>query len=406
MENLQVVYKGTDLDLSQFSNGAAIEVVGILQKSKKEGQSCEIHATEINLLAPSSEDFPIKNQHMTTDYLRSVSHQKHRCQMIHAISIIKKEITFAIQKFFYQKNFFCIFPPIFTTNSCEGGSDVFELSKDGNDFFKKKTLLSVSGQFYAEASALGLKNVYLLSPVFRAEKSNSSHHLAEFWMLEAEMSFTSLKEMLVTIEELIKFTTQSVLKNCMYELQKLKQLIPENDTLITKLEDLVNKSFQIVEYSKAIEILQEHIKEKKVVFLTNKIEFGSNLQSEHERYLCEEVFKSPIFVINYPKAIKAFYMKQNSDDKTVSAVDLLFPEVGELVGGSERETDIELIKKSANFFNISLENLEWYLNLRKYGYHKSSGFGLGFERLVMYFTGIKNIKEAVSFPRSYQQINF
>ncbi|OAL10195.1 asparagine--tRNA ligase [Candidatus Mycoplasma haematobovis] len=396
--NIQILFKNK-LDVSQLSTGSAIEVEGLLVKAKKGQEEIELLADRVEVLAKADEKFPIQKKEHTVEFLRENAHQRVRTSLFSAINSIKNEISFSVHEFFYKKGFIWVQSPILTTNNCEGGSEVFEI-KDAINIFKKPALLSVSGQFHAEGMALGLKNVYTFGPTFRAEKSNTSQHLAEFWMIEPECSFLNLEGNMELIEEFVKYVTNRVLINKREELEFLAQQIPDNENLIVRLENIVNSSFKRMRYKEAIEMLQK----SGVKFENSEISYGIDLASEHEKYITSQL-QMPVFITHYPRNIKAFYMK-DTDDKEVLAIDLLVPEVGELIGGSERESDLEKLRNKAIEFSIPTEQLEWYLDLRKYGYYASSGYGCGYERLVMYLTGVKNIKDIINYPRSYGQLAF
>ncbi|CBY92089.1 asparaginyl-tRNA synthetase [Mycoplasma haemofelis str. Langford 1] len=400
-KDLQIVCK-TGIDTSLLTVGSAISASGFLQKSPKGGQDLEFVADGVEILSSADQKFPIQKKEHGFEFLREVSHQRARTRLFRIVNAIKNEVNYSIHEFFYSHGFTWIQAPILTSNNCEGGSEVFEI-KNSENSFKKTTLLSVSGQFHAEAMALGLKDVYTFGPTFRAEKSNTSQHLSEFWMIEPECSFSNLDGNINLMEDFLKFVVNRVLRNCHEELEFLADKLPNNEDLIPRLENLLSEPFGRISYREAIDMLLQEQK-KGVTFENNDIKFGIDLASEHERYITSK-FKKAVFITHYPRAIKAFYMK-DCEDETVLAVDLLVPEVGELMGGSERESDFEKLRIKAEEFGIPLDHLNWYLELRKYGYYSSAGFGCGYERLIMYLTGMKNIKDIINYPRSYGQLNF
>lgn len=411
VQNLQIVYKEFDTlgfnDAKKISLGSAIRVSGIFKKTPNAKQPYELIAKEIFLLAPCK-DFPIQKNEHGFDFLRTVAHVRHRTKYFRAVQLIRNELAIAIQTFFKQLNFIWLHAPILTGVDCEGAGEAFFLQKIDNnqmDFFKKPANLSVSGQLHAEAFALGFKKVYTFGPTFRAEKSFTNRHAAEFWMLEPEVSFATLNENFELIENLLKHLISHVLINCENELNYLAKANKKAD-LIVNLKKIVNSKFAKMTYSDAINVLDNDVKSGIIKFEEQNIEFGMDLKTEHERYLCEHVKKGPVFIYNYPKSLKSFYMKMNDDNITVAATDLLVPGVGELVGGSEREYRYDFLKKRCNEMGINTDLMSWYLNLRKYGYYRSAGFGLGFDRLIMYITGVENIKDTLPFPRTYQQMNF
>ncbi|GCE63286.1 asparagine--tRNA ligase [Candidatus Mycoplasma haematohominis] len=389
-ENLQITYRKPITDISI---GSAIEAHGKVVASKGEKQDYEFAADKLTVIR-RSEEFPIQKKGHSFEYLREIAHIRHRTGIFTAVNAIKNGLNHYIHKFFYDEGFFWIQAPIITGNNCEGGAEAFVIS-DSEKFFKKKALLSVSGQFHAEALALGLHKVYTFGPTFRAEKSNTSNHLAEFWMIEPEIAFCDLNELMHIMEHFMKTVIKGIMKDFKTELLFLSERLPDNLKLLEKLDHLVKRDFERLEYKDAIEIL------KKGSF---EVSFGDDLSSEQEKYITE-TFDKPVFVYNYPKKIKSFYMKE-VDGIVVSSVDLLVPGVGELMGGSERESTLDLIEQKAREKEISIDCLSWYVQLRRYGYHSSAGFGCGFERLVLYATGLKNIKDAITYPRCYNQLDY
>ncbi|MEG2198242.1 MAG: asparagine--tRNA ligase [Malacoplasma sp.] len=408
INSIQLVYKKTDtLNFEEAKNvrtGAAIFVKGTVVASLKENQHFEIVVNEFKLLKQSDEDYPLQKKEHSSEFLRSIAHLRPRTNKFNTIIKLRSELSFAIHNFFHQNDFIWISTPIITSNDAEGAGENFIIkTKDNHDFFDKPATLTVSGQLHAEALAQAFKRVYTFGPTFRAEKSNTNRHLAEFWMVEPEIAFCNLHQLMHLIEAFIKYLIRFCLKKCKEEISFLNKAV--DDKLFDRLNSTVEMEFEKIEYKEAIKILKHSISTGKN-FEDNNIFFGKDLASEHERFLCEDIYKKPIFIYNFPKDIKPFYMKNNNDGTTVAACDLLFPGIGEIIGGSEREDDYKKIYKKCLSSNMKMDEIEWYLNLRKYGYYKSSGFGLGFERLIMFLTGITNIKDVTLFPRSYGSINF
>lgn len=406
--NLQIVYK-QDLinnysEITSARMWTAVEVKGILKSTPNAKQPFELVANHIIILKESDEDFLIANNDLSLEVLRTNAHLRIRTNIFHAIMKIRSTLAQAIHEYMMNHDFLWVAAPLFTGNDAEGAGETFSLEKiDNEHFFSKPTHLTVTGQLQAEAYAQAFGNVYTFGPTFRAEKSHTNRHLAEFWMMEPEMAFTNLSQMQDHIEDMLKFVINKTLTMNSVELSFLAS---KNDpNLIQKLEGVVNSNFKRIEYKEAINILEEAVKNG-YEFENNSIIFGMDLASEHERYLCESYYKSPVFLQNYPKDIKAFYMKLNDDQQTVASTDLLVPGIGELIGGSQREACYHKLLNRINQLHLPLSNLQWYLDLRRYGYYMSSGYGLGFERLVMYITGANNIKDTIPFPRSHGQIEF
>ncbi|MCV3734512.1 asparagine--tRNA ligase [Ureaplasma miroungigenitalium] len=406
--NIQVVYKANNLanfdEIKDARMWAAVQVVGELKLTPSKQQSFELDAQEIILLKQSDEDFLMNNNDLSLETLRTNAHLRIRTNTFHAIMKIRSTLAFSIHQFMNQNDFNWVAAPLFTGNDAEGAGETFVLkTNDNEEFFGKPTFLTVTGQLQAEAYAQALTNVYTFGPTFRAEKSHTNRHLAEFWMVEPEMAFADLSQMQVLIEQLVKYCIQQVLER---NHKELSFLADKNDPdLIKRLRNVVQSDFIRLDYKTAIDILQK-AQNDGYVFENKDIFFGMDLNSEHERYLCEKYVYGPVFLQNYPKEIKAFYMKLNDDEKTVAATDLLIPAIGELVGGSQREADYDKLLQRCHELKLDVPNLQWYLDLRRYGYYMSSGFGIGFERLVMYVTGVDNIKDSIPFPRSHGQINF
>lgn len=400
INNLQIICKQENLNnfeqIKNYKFSSAIKVIGDLKQTNNQKTPWEILAKKIIFLKQASE-FPVQNKEQTNEFLRNIAHLRIRTKFQQAIMKIRSELTFSIHNFFHKKGFSYIATPILTNNDCEGAGENFKIVEEKNNpFFPTSASLTVSGQLNAEAMSMGLKKVYTFGPTFRAERSHTNRHLAEFWMVEPEIAFCNLKDLMKIIEQMFKTIIQKTMNKCQDEFNYLAQKTQKN--MLPILQKLITSKFIKVPYKKAIEILKDAcIKGHK--FLDCDIFFGKDLASEHERYLCETCFNAPIFLYDFPSEIKAFYMKQNKDNKTVAAVDLLVPGVGEIVGGSQREDDYEKIVIKCQQKKISLQPLQWYLDLRKYGYYKSAGFGLGFERILMFITGVDNIKDVIPFPR-------
>lgn len=408
INSIQLVYKKTDTlnfeDAKNVRTGAAIFAKGKVVQSLKENQHFEIIVNEFKLLKQADEDYPLQKKEHSPEFLRNISHLRPRTNKFSTIMKLRSELSFAIHNFFHQNDFIWVSTPIITSNDAEGAGENFVLkTKDDSNFFDKQVSLSVSGQLHAEAFAQAFKRVYTFGPTFRAEKSNTNRHLAEFWMIEPEIAFCNLNQLMHFIEAFIKYLIRFSLKNCKEEISFLNKAI--DNKLFDKLSGVIDVDFVRLEYKEAIKILKHSISTG-AVFEDNNLFFGKDLSSEHERFLCDEIYKKPVFLYNFPKDIKPFYMKNNNDGTTVAACDLLFPGIGEIIGGSEREDDYKKIYKKCITSNMKIDDIEWYLGLRKYGYYKSSGFGLGFERLIMFLTGISNIKDVIPFPRSYGSIHF
>ncbi|MDZ7293386.1 asparagine--tRNA ligase [Mycoplasmopsis pulmonis] len=397
--HLQLVLKSEKMDLNDihFKTGSSIKAEGILNYTPKAEQSVELIVDKISLLAQSDEDFPIQTKKTTLEFLRTIPHLRHRSNTIKAVMLVRSSISFFIHEYFQKNDFSLVAAPIITSNDGEGAGETFIVdSEDKEPFFGNnvKATLGVTGQLHAEAYALGLQKVYTFAPTFRAENSNTKKHAAEFWMVEPEVAFFTLKELIQMSEEMLKYVIKKVLEKRRDELVFLDTHIKPG--LIQSLEDFLESNLEIIEYRKVIEILEKN----KVFFEEQNIEFGMDLKTEHERFIAEKYAKGPVGVINYPKKLKAFYMYQNDDNETVAAFDLLVPGIGELVGGSQRENRYEKLEQRIQELNIDQKDIQWYLDLRKYGYSGSAGFGLGLERLVMYITGIDNIRDSIPFPRT------
>lgn len=410
-ETLQVVYHDSMdnfQDISKLNVGAAIIVKGNLVATPQAKQPFEIQAEEIMVEGESAGDYPLQKKRHSLEYLRTISHLRPRTNTFQAVFRVRSLIAYAIHQFFQERGFVYVHTPLITGSDCEGAGEMFRVTtldmenlpktEDGKidyskDFFKKETNLTVSGQLNGETYAQAFRNIYTFGPTFRAENSNTTRHAAEFWMIEPEMAFADLKDDMEVAEAMLKYVISYVMENAPEEMDFLNQFVDKG--LKDRLNHVLNAEFGHVTYTEAVEILEKHNDE-----FEYKVSWGTDLQTEHERYLTEEVFKRPVFVTDYPKEIKAFYMKLNQDGKTVAAMDCLVPGIGEIIGGSQREDDYDLLRKRMEEVGLDEENYQFYLDLRKYGSTHHSGFGLGFERCVMYLTGISNIRDAIPFPRT------
>lgn len=434
IKNIQVVAESDKVDENKYKNlstGAAIRVTGKLVASSGAGQTVEVHAEDIHTYGLADETFPIQPKKHSLEFLREKAHLRFRTNLFGAIFRIRHALAFAIHKYYNDRGFFYLHSPIITASDAEGAGEMFRvttfepnkapLTKDGEvdfakDFFGREASLTVSGQLEAELGALALSKVYTFGPTFRAENSNTTRHLAEFWMIEPEVAFNDIEDNMNLAEDFVKYVIKYVLENCQDDLEFLdkrqanedKQK-PKNERsdlgLIEKLNFVVDNAFERLTYTKAIEILENSNYAKKKRF-EYEVSWGIDLHSEHERYLVERHFKKPVIVTDYPKEIKAFYMKLNEDGKTVRAMDVLFPGIGEIIGGSEREEDYDTLLGKIREGRIDEENLWWYLETRKYGTVPHSGFGLGFERLVLFVTGMTNIRDVIPFPRTPKSAEF
>ena len=408
INNLQIVCKPDNLKnfdkVASFRLASAIKAKGLLKPGREPG-SVELEAKEVKLLKLADEDYPLQNKEHSNEFLREIAHLKSRATSTQAIMRVRTELAYAIHHFFHTKGFMYMASPLITSNDCEGAGENFIIQDDPtNPFFGGvKAGLTVSGQLNAEAYALGMKKVYTFGPTFRAERSHTNRHLAEFWMVEPEVNFMNFRQLTVLIEQMFKHIVAYVLKRCENEIKFLNKKY--NNNTFETLSQLIQQKFVRLDYSKAVDILKEAVAAGHK-FEDSNIFWGKDFGAEHERYLCEKYFKAPVFLCNFPKEIKAFYMKQNSDGKTVAAGDLLVPGVGEIVGGSQREDNYEKIVKRCQEMNIDTKGLQWYLDLRKYGYFRSAGYGLGFERMLMYITGVDNIRDTIPFARFNGELKF
>ncbi|AUW37315.1 asparagine--tRNA ligase [Metamycoplasma hominis] len=395
--NMQLVVKGdlaSKKEISEIAMGSAVSVIGKLHLTPEAMQPFELSASKFLYINNPQEDFPIQKKETSLDFLREIPQLRHRTSLFRAIMLIRNSLMFEIHKYFQSKGFLNLSSPIITSNDGEGAGETLLVDDESKDyFFKQKAFLGVTGQLHAESYAEGFKKVYTFGPTFRAENSHTSRHLAEFWMMEPEVAFCDLKGIIEITDDMLKNVIANTLKNCPEEMKYLDSL--QNNKLIESLNNFINKKLTIIEYKDVVENLKNYVDK----FEEKDIFFGMDLASEHEKFLAENIVKGPVAVINYPKDIKAFYMYQNDDGKTVAAFDLLVPGIGELVGGSQRENRYQKLVDRINELKITQETLQWYLDLRRFGYAPSSGFGLGFERLVMYVTGTSNIRDVIPFPR-------
>ena len=417
-KSLQVVYEKELLDnfdqVAKLGVGAAVRVEGKLILTPEAKQPFEIKATSVFLEGDSTPDYPIQPKRHSREFLREVAHLRPRTNLFTAVFRVRSLLAYAVHRFFQEKGFICLHAPIITANDAEGAGEIFRvttldpvnppLNEDKTvdfsaDFFGKKTNLTVSGQLEAEAFALAFKDVYTFGPTFRAENSNTARHAAEFWMIEPEIAFADLTDNMNLAEEMVKYLINAVLKEAPDEMSFFSQFVDKG--LQDRLQKILASDFARITYSEAV----ERLKKAKEPF-EYPVDWGSDLQTEHERYLTEKVFDKPVFVTDYPKEIKAFYMRLNEDQSTVAAMDLLAPGVGEIIGGSQREERAEILMARMADFNINPEELSWYIDLRRYGGVKHAGFGLGFERALMYLTGVSNIRDVIPFPRTVKSCEF
>ncbi|CUU45173.1 asparagine--tRNA ligase [Clostridium beijerinckii] len=410
-KNIQIVFDdklNNFKEISKLPISSSISVIGTLVATPEAKQPFEIQAKNIIIEGMSNSDYPLQKKRHTFEYLRTIAHLRPRSNAFAATFRVRSVAAYAIHKFFQDQNFVYTHTPIITGSDCEGAGEMFrvttldpktpELSKDGSvdfskDFFGKETNLTVSGQLNAECFALAFRNIYTFGPTFRAENSNTTRHAAEFWMIEPEIAFADLQDDMELAENMLKYVIKYVMDECPEELEFFNQFVDKG--LLERLNHVVSSDFAKVTYTEAVEILQKCGKK-----FDYDVSWGIDLQTEHERYLTEEHFKKPLFVTDYPKDIKAFYMRLNEDGKTVAATDLLVPGIGEIIGGSQREERLDVLKDRMTELNLSEDDYWWYLELRKYGETKHAGFGLGFERLIMYITGMTNIRDVVPFPRT------
>lgn len=416
-KNVQVVF--TDklsnfADICKLTISSSLKVVGTLVITKDAKQPFEIQANSIEIESLSDSSYPLQKKKHTFEYLRTIAHLRPRANTFYAVFRVRSALAYAIHKFFQERGFVYVHTPLITGSDAEGAGEMFNvnsfdhanipLTDDGSvdfskDFFGKPAHLTVSGQLNGETYAQAFRNIYTFGPTFRAENSNTVKHAAEFWMIEPEICFADLKDDMDLAEDMIKYIFKYVLDTCPEEMEFFNNFIDK--TLLERINNVINSDFARISYTDAVSKL-EKVNDK----FEFKVSWGTDLQTEHERYICEEIFKKPVFVTDYPSEIKAFYMKQNPDGKTVAAADLLVPGIGEIIGGSQREEDYNKLLNKMKELNMPLENYEWYLDLRKYGSCVHSGFGLGFERAIMYLTGMQNIRDVIPFPRTPKNCDF
>ena len=429
LKTLQVVvdFEKEDANvLKRITTGSAVSFTGEIVESQGRGQTIELRANAIEILGDANpEEYPLQPKRHSLEFLREIAHLRFRTNTFGSIFRIRHQVAFAIHEFFHKRGFVYIHSPIITGSDAEGAGEMFRVTtlpaqnppalEDGSvnygkDFFGKETNLTVSGQLEAELGALASSEVYTFGPTFRAENSNTSRHLAEFWMIEPEVAFADLVDNMDLAEDMLKYTIKSVMDNCMEDLEFLSNRLtqeekskPQNERspmeLVEKLQFVLENDFERITYTEAIQILKNSKPNKKKKFNFLIEDWGADLQSEHERYLVEKHFKKPVILTDYPKDIKAFYMRMNDDDKTVRAMDILFPGIGEIVGGSQREERLEVLTSRMAEMDIPEEEMDWYLDTRRFGTCPHAGFGLGFERLILFITGMSNIRDVIPFPR-------
>lgn len=409
-ETLQVVFHDEMENFAQIAKlnvGAAVIVKGTLVATPDAKQPFEIQAVSVEVEGNSTPDYPLQKKRHSLEYLRTISHLRPRTNTFQAVFRVRSLLAYAIHKFFQERDFVYVHTPLITGSDCEGAGEMFQVTTlpladipmvDGKvdfsqDFFNKPTNLTVSGQLNGETFACAFRNIYTFGPTFRAENSNTTRHAAEFWMIEPEIAFADLEDDMEMAESMLKYIIRFVMENAPEEMKFFNDFVDKG--LLERLEGVVNSDFGRVTYTEAIKILEEHNDE-----FDYKVSWGCDLQTEHERYLTEVIFKKPVFVTDYPKEIKAFYMKMNPDNKTVAAVDCLVPGIGEIIGGSQREDDYDKLTARMDELGLKKEDYGFYLDLRKYGSVRHAGFGLGFERAVMYVTGMGNIRDSIPFPRT------
>ncbi|MBQ9832330.1 MAG: asparagine--tRNA ligase, partial [Clostridia bacterium] len=410
-KTVQVVFEQgmiADETVRSLSTGCAISVKGVLELTPDAPQPFEIKADEITIEGECASDYPLQKKRHTLEYLRTMQHLRVRTNTFQATFRVRNVVAQAIHRFFDEKGFLYVHTPLITGSDCEGAGEMFRVTtldldniprnEDGEvdftkDFFEKSANLSVSGQLYGEAFALAFRDIYTFGPTFRAENSFTARHAAEFWMIEPEMAFCDLAGDMDIAEAMVKYIIKTVMDRCKDELEFFNSFIDKG--LIARLENIVSSDFARITYTEAVELLKKSGEEFKY-----PVEWGMDLQTEHERYITEQIYKKPVFVTDYPKDIKAFYMRVNDDGKTVAAADLLVPGVGEIIGGSQREERYDVLKQRIEELGMDVSSYDWYMDLRRYGGVKHAGFGLGFERMVMYVTGMANIRDVLPFPRT------
>lgn len=416
--NIQIVIEEDKLEnfaeLSKLNVGAAIKAAGILELTPGMKQPFEMKAEEVVIEGTSTPDYPLQPKRHSPEFLRTIAHLRPRTNLFSAVFRVRSCAAFAIHQFFHNKNFIYVNTPLITGSDCEGAGEMFRvttldmknppLTDQGEidyskDFFGKEASLTVSGQLEAETFALAMRNVYTFGPTFRAENSNTPRHAAEFWMIEPEIAFAELSDDMDLAEEMIQYVVSYVMEHLPEEMEFFGKFVDKG--LLSRLDNLVHSKFARITYTEAVEILKKNNDQ-----FEYKVDWGTDLQTEHERYLTEQVYQKPVFVTDYPSEIKAFYMRQNDDGKTVAAMDLLAPGVGEIIGGSQREERYDVLLKKIHDMGLNEEDYWWYLDLRKYGGVKHAGFGLGFERLIMYLTGVSNIRDVIPYARTAKNAEF
>ena len=416
-KNVQIVFEDNlpnFTDISKLSISSSIKVSGTFVKTEGAKQAFEIKATEIQIQNLASLDYPLQKKKTSFEYLRTIAHLRPRTNTFNAVFRVRSVLSYAIHKFFQERGFVYVHTPLITASDAEGAGEMFNvnsfdfdnipLTEDGNvdfskDFFGKSAHLTVSGQLNGESFATAFRNIYTFGPTFRAENSNTVKHAAEFWMIEPEICFADLKDNMDLAEDMIKYIISYVLEQCPEEMEFFNKFI--DTSLLDRLNNVLNSDFGRISYTDAVKEL-EKVNDK----FEYKVSWGTDLQTEHERYICEQLFKKPVFVTDYPSEIKAFYMKQNPDGKTVAAADLLAPGIGEIIGGSQREEDFDKLTEKIKSLGMDADTYTWYMDLRKYGSVEHSGFGLGFERMLMYLTGMQNIRDVIPFPRTPKNCEF
>lgn len=416
-KNVQIVFDDTLSnfeDIKKLTIISSLTVTGKVVKTENAKQPFEIHSTSIKVIHLADSNYPLQKKRHSFEYLRTVAHLRPRTNTFNAVFRVRSVLAYAIHKYFQEHGFVYVNTPLITSSDCEGAGEMFQVStldfnnipktEDNNvdyskDFFGIPAHLTVSGQLDVETFAFAFRNVYTFGPTFRAEDSNTVKHAAEFWMIEPEMCFATLKDYMDVAEDLLKYVISYILENCPEEMNFFNSFV--DSTLFDRLNNVINSDFGRITYTEAIDILKEHNSEFQF-----PVEWGVDIQTEHERFLSEKIFGKPVFVTDYPAEIKAFYMKENSDGKTVAAADLLAPGIGEIIGGSQREDNLEILEDKIKKFGLNKEDYWWYLDLRRYGSVPHSGFGLGFERLIMYVTGMNNIRDVIPFSRTPKNCNF
>ena len=416
-KNIQVVFdnKLENFDeICKLTISSSVQVTGTFVKTENAKQAFEIHAESVKIINLADNSYPLQKKRHTFEYLRTVAHLRPRTNTFNAVFRVRSVLAYAIHKFFQERGFVYVNTPLITGSDCEGAGEMFNVNSFdlknvpmteeneidfSKDFFGKQAHLTVSGQLDVETYAFAFRNVYTFGPTFRAENSNTVKHAAEFWMIEPEMCFADLKDDMDLAEDMLKYIIRYVLENCPEEMEFFNNFVDK--TLLERLNNVINSDFGRITYTDAVKELEKHNDE-----FEYKVSWGIDLQTEHERYLSEKIFGKPVFVTDYPQEIKAFYMKQNPDGKTVAAADLLAPGIGEIIGGSQREDNLEILKEKIEKFGLNEDDYWWYEDLRRYGSAEHSGFGLGFERAIMYVTGMQNIRDVIPFPRTPKNCEF